>query len=132
VELASNSVILLQLYGNMTFAGAETVEQFLPKAGSAVRPVVILRLRAQEGIGSSFVTVLERYSQQIQAAGGKLMVAGVNRKVKGQLDRTATTSEILGSENVFVATTALGASTRAALEAAQRWLQEAPAEPTEN
>ncbi len=131
VELASNSVILLQLYGNMTFAGAETVEQFLPKAGSAVRPVVILRLRAQEGIGSSFVTVLERYSQQIQAAGGKLMVAGVNRKVKGQLDRTETTGEILGSENVFVATTALGASTRAALEAAQRWLQETPAESTE-
>jgi SulP family sulfate permease len=132
VELASNSVILLQLYGNMTFAGAETVEQFLPKAGSAVRPVVILRLRAQEGIGSSFVTVLERYSQQIQGAGGKLMVAGVNRNVKGQLDRTETTGEILGSENVFVATTALGASTRAALEAAQRWLQETPAEPTDN
>ena len=127
-ELASNSVTLLQLYGNLTFAGAETVEQFLPKAGSAVRPVVILRLRAQEGIGSSFVTVLERYSQQIQGAGGKLMVAGVNRKVKGQLDRTETTGEILGPENVFVATTALGASTRAALEAAQRWLQETPAE----
>jgi sulfate permease, SulP family len=131
-ELTSNAVTLLQLYGNMTFAGAETVEQFLPKAGSAVRPVVILRLRAQEGIGSSFVTVLERYSQQIQAAGGKLMVAGVSRKVKGQLDRTEATGEILGKENVFVATTALGASTRAALEAAQRWLQETPAESTDS
>jgi SulP family sulfate permease len=129
-ELASNSVTLLQLYGNMTFAGAETVEQFLPKAGSAVRPVVILRLRAQEGIGSSFVTVLERYSQQIQRAGGRLMVAGVNRKVKGQLDRTEATAEILGPENVFVATETLGSSTRAALAAAQRWLEETPAEPT--
>jgi SulP family sulfate permease len=130
-ELASNTVTLLQLYGNLTFAGAETLEQFLPKAGSAVRPVVILRLRAQEGIGSSFVTVLERYSQQIQRAGGKLMVAGVNRKVKGQLDRTEATGEILGPENVFVATTALGASTRAALAAAERWLQETPAKPTD-
>jgi SulP family sulfate permease len=130
-ELASNAVTLLQLYGNMTFTGAETVEQFLPKAGSAVRPVVILRLRAQEGIGSSFVTVLERYSQQIQGAGGKLMVAGVNSKVKGQLDRTETTGEILGPENVFIATTTLGASTRAAYEAAQRWLQETPAESTD-
>ena len=127
-ELASNSVTLLQLYGNMTFAGAETLEQFLPKAGSAVRPVVILRLRAQEGIGSSFVTVLERYSHQIQGAGGKLMVAGVSRKVKGQLDRTEATGEILGPENVFVATTALGASTRAALAAAQRWLEETSVE----
>jgi SulP family sulfate permease len=85
-------------------------------------------LRAQEGIGSSFVTVLERYSQQIQAAGGKLMVAGVRSKVKGQLDRTETTAEILGPENVFVATTVLGTSTRAAYAAAQRWLQETPAE----
>jgi SulP family sulfate permease len=127
-ELASNAVTLLQLYGNMTFAGAETVEQFLPKAGSAVRPVVILRLRAQEGIGSSFITVLERYSQQLRGAGGKLMVAGVSSKVKGQLDRTETTADLLGPDNVFVATTALGASTRAALAAAQRWLQETPAE----
>jgi SulP family sulfate permease len=131
-ELTSNGVTLLQIYGNMTFAGAETVEQFLPKASNAVRPVVILRLRAQEGIGSSFVTVLERYSQEIKAAGGKLMVAGVSSKVKGQLDRTETTGEILGQENVFVATTALGASTRAALAAAQQWLEEKPAEITES
>jgi len=27
--------------------------------------VVILRLRAQEGVGSSFVAVLERYHQQV-------------------------------------------------------------------
>ena len=128
-ELASNAVTLLQIYGNMTFAGAETLEQYLPKVGDAKRPVVILRLRAQEGIGSSFITVLERYSQQVKAAGGRLMVAGVNPKVKGQLDRTETTSDLLGPENVFVATTTLGASTRAALDAAQRWLEETPAGP---
>jgi SulP family sulfate permease len=127
-ELASNAVTLLQVYGNLTFAGAETLEQYLPKVGDAKRPVVILRLRAQEGIGSSFVTVLERYSQQVKAAGGRLMVAGVNPKVKRQLDRTETTSDILGPENVFVVTTTLGASTRAALAAAQRWLDETPAQ----
>jgi hypothetical protein len=38
--------------------------------------------------------------------------------------RTATTSEILGEENVFVSTTTLGASTRAAYTAAQHWLNE--------
>ena len=125
-ELASNAVTVLQIYGNMTFTGAETLEQFLPKADSATRPVVILRLRAQEGIGSSFITVLERYSQQIKAVGGRLMVAGVSTKVKGQLDRTETTGELLGPENVFVATTNLGVSTRAALAAAQRRLDETP------
>jgi SulP family sulfate permease len=129
-ELTSNSITLLQLYGNMTFAGAETLEQYLPKAGSAVHPVVILRIRAQEGIGSSFIEVLVRYSQQIHAANGRLMVAGVRKKVKGQLDRTEATSEILGAENVFVATDTLGQSTRAALAAAQGWLQETSKEST--
>jgi hypothetical protein len=42
------------------------------------------------------------------------------------LDRTGTTEEILGAENVFVATTTFGASTREAIDAAQRWLQEPP------
>ncbi len=125
-ELPGDAVTVLQVYGNMTFAGAETLEQLLPKA-RAPRPVAILRLRAQDGIGSSFVTVLERYCQQLQAAGGRLMVAGVSPKTKGQLDRTETTGEILGPENVFMATSTLGASTRAAYDAAQRWLQETAA-----
>jgi len=123
-KLTNNAVTMLQIYGNMTFTGAETVEQYLPEALGSERPVVILRLRAQEGIGSTFITVLERYHQQVQAAGGRLMVAGVNSKVKGQLDRTETTSDILGPENVFVATTTLGASSNAAYEAAERWLVE--------
>jgi SulP family sulfate permease len=87
-ELPSNAVTLLQIYGNMTFAGAETLESLLPSPKTAERPVVILRLRAQEGIGSSFIGVLEHYAQQLRAHDGKLMVAGVNPKVKGQLDRT--------------------------------------------
>jgi sulfate permease, SulP family len=130
-ELPGNAVTLLQIFGNMTFAGAETLETKLPPVKDAERPVVILRLRAQEGICSSFLEVLTRYSRQLETHGGKLMLAGVRSKVKGQLDRTETTSEILGAENVFVATTTLGASTRAAYEAAQRWLQAPPAEPKE-
>jgi sulfate permease, SulP family len=127
-KLATDTITILQIYGNMTFAGAETLEQQLPKVEDARRPVVIFRLRTQEGIGTGFINVVERYDQQLQAAGGKLMVAGVNPKVKGQLDRTETTSEILGAENVFVATTTLGAATHAAYDAAQRWLVEHPAE----
>ncbi len=127
-ELPGNEVTLLQVYGNMTFAGAETLEAQLPRATTAERPVVILRLNQQEGIGSSFVNVLERYQQQLKARGGKLMVAGVNKKIKGQLDRTEASSEILGQENVFVSTDTLGAGTRDAYAAAQRWLAES-AEP---
>jgi hypothetical protein len=60
------------------------------------------------------------------------MASCISRKVKGQLDRTEATVEILNPENVFVATTTLGSSTPAAHEAAQRWLQETPAESNDN
>ena len=96
----------------------------MPAVKQAERAVVILRLRAQDSVGSSFIAVVERYSQQLKARGGKLMLAGVHPKIKGQLDRTGTTDEILGAENVFEATTTVGASTRAAYAAAQLWLQE--------
>lgn len=128
-ELSGNEITLLQIYGNMTAAGAETLEQHLPRALHAQRPAVILRLRAQEGVGSSFVAVLERYNQQVKAAGGRLMVAGVSSKTKGQLDRTHTTSDVLGADNVYVATDNLGSSSRAAYAAAQRWLAETPGDP---
>ena len=123
-ELPGNAVTLLEVFGDMAVAGAETLEARLPAVKQAERAVVILRLRAQDSVGSSFIAVVERYAQQLKARGGKLMLAGVHPKIKGQLDRTGTTDEILGAENVFEATTTVGASTRAAYAAAQRWLQE--------
>lgn len=122
-ELPGNAVTLLEVFGDMAVAGAETLEARLPAVKQAERPVVILRLRAQESVGSSFIAVVERYSQQLKARGGKLMLAGVHPKIKGQLDRTGTTDEILGAENVFETTTTLGVSTREAYAAAQRWLE---------
>ncbi len=131
-ELPSHAITVLDVFGDMAVAGAETLEAKLPAVKQAVRPVVILRLRAQESVGSSFIAVLERYSQQLKAHGGKLMLAGIHPTVKGQLDRTGTTDEILGVENVFEAvTTTLGASTRAALAAAEQWLRETPADAQE-
>ena len=122
-ELPSNAVTLLEVFGDMAVAGAETLEAKLPSVNQAERAVVILRLRAQASVGSSFIAVVERYNQQLKRHGGKLMLAGVHAKIKGQLDRTGTTDEILGAENVFEATTTVGASSRAAYAAAQLWLQ---------
>lgn len=123
-DLPSRTPIVLQVYGNLTFSGAETLEALLPKATAADRPVVILRIRNQESIGSGFLAVLERYAQQVTARGGRLLLVGVNPKVKGQLARTGTTEQVLGAENVFFSTSTMGESTRAALDSAQRWLAE--------
>ena len=48
--------------------------------------------------------------------------------IKGELDHTETTVIVLGSENVFVSTTTLGANAQAAHDAAPQWLQDTPGE----
>ena len=100
-ELPSNAVTVLEVFGDMAVAGAETLEAQLPSVNQAERAVVILRLRAQASVGSSFIAVVERYDQQLKRHGGKLMLAGVHTKIKGQLDRTGTTDEILGRGECF-------------------------------
>jgi SulP family sulfate permease len=121
-ELPSDTVTLLNIYGTVFFAGASKIEGLLPSARNATRPAVVLRLREHSQLSSTFLGVLERYEAQLHAQRGKLILAGVSPRMQEQLDRTETISEHLGEEDVFPVTDVLGASTRAALVAAQHWL----------
>lgn len=94
----------------------------LPKAQDTHRAVVILRLRGRIQIRSTFILVLERYAQKLQANDGKLILSGVSKKVKEQMDRTETT-ETIPEDDIFMASNELGASTKAAIEAANAWLE---------
>ena len=121
-QLPSNAVTLLSVSGNLFYVAAYNLEEMLPSAKGSERPVVILRLRESDRIGSTFITVLEHYAAQLKTSGGKLILAGVNPRVKEQLDLTETTQEILGEENVFLATENIAESILAALKAAHAWL----------
>jgi SulP family sulfate permease len=120
-ELEDNSVTILFARGSTHFAAARTIQELLPVAKTARNAVVIARLRGTEQIGSTFITVLERYASELRANGGRLMLSGVHPKVKDQLQRTETTEDI-PEEIIFMATPVLGESTKAALAAAQEWL----------
>jgi SulP family sulfate permease len=122
-ELASNSITILHAYGNLFYAAAYKLEDLLPSARGAERPVVILRLRRSDRIASTLINVLEHYEEQLKASGGKLMLAGVGPQVKEQLDVTETTRDVLGDEDIFPATENIGEATRLAWEAAQAWLE---------
>ena len=123
VQLADNSITVLYGLGDFFFAGARTLEDMLPRAQEAHRAVVILRLHARSQIRSTFILVLERYAQRLQANGGKLILSGVSEMVKEQLDRTETT-ETIPEGDIFMACSKLGASTKAAIRAAEIWLAE--------
>ena len=95
----------------------------LPSAKEAERPVVILSLRQSDRIGSTFINVLEYYEAQLKASGGRLILAGVNPRVKEQLDLTETTQDVLGEEDISLATENIRQSTQQALDTAQAWLE---------
>jgi SulP family sulfate permease len=123
-QLSSNSITLLQAYGNLFFAAVAKLEERLPSPEGAERPVVILRLRQQSQIASTLLELLESYQLKLHAQGGKLILAGVSPHIKEQLDLTETTKEIFGEEDIFLVTDIVGDSTQQALEAAQAWLFE--------
>jgi SulP family sulfate permease len=117
-ELASNQVTVLHPYGTLYFAAAYTLEKVLPSPLNAQKAIVILRLRGYEGLGSTFVGVLERYAERLQAKGGRLLLSGVSESTLKLLQETETT-ETIPEENIFLADDSLGSSTRRALKAAR-------------
>ena len=122
-QLPGNAVTLLQIYGNMFYAGAYRLEELLPAVGEARRAIVILRLRGHSSIGSTFIGVIERYARKLQANGGRLMLVGLDPAVKSQLDRTET-NETIADGDVFLAGEQVSLSVEEALAAANRWLEQ--------
>jgi SulP family sulfate permease len=120
-RLPSHQLTILHVYGSLFFAAAKNMEEMLPAVGDATRAVVAINLRGKSEIGSTFVTVLQRYSQALQARQGKLMLVGVDPMVRDQLAKTGVL-ELIGDENVFVATPQLGAALNQAVAAATAWL----------
>jgi SulP family sulfate permease len=123
-ELPGNAVTVLDIRGSVFFAAAYRLEEMLPSAREAERPVVILRLRQSRQISSTFVNVLEFYDAQLKAQGGKLILAGVGPRVKEQLDLTETTQDVFGEEAIYLSTDIIGDSMKEALAAAHDWLEQ--------
>ena len=121
IKLADHEVTLLYAYGSLFFAAAATFEKSLPNADDAKEAVVILILRGQPEVGSTFIGVLRRYATTLQANGGRLMLTGVNPRLRYQLERTGTLA-FIGEENVFMEQAQMGVAMNEALASAHTWL----------
>jgi SulP family sulfate permease len=115
----------LHVYGSLFFAAAKNMEEMLPEVGGATHAVVAINLRGKSEIGSTFVTVLQRYAQALQERHCKLMLVGVDPVVRDQLAKTGVL-KLIGDENVFVATPQLGAALNRAVAAANAWIGQPP------
>ncbi|MGI9252472.1 MAG: SulP family inorganic anion transporter [Thermomicrobiales bacterium] len=120
-ELRPNDVTLLQVEGNLFYAGARTLGDVLPNARGVERPVVVLGLRGVQDAGSTFFAELKAYLRQVRESGGRLLLSGVEEPVMKRLERTNMT-EVIGPENIFPAGTVVGESAFAALQTGESWL----------
>jgi len=126
-QLESGRVTILYTYGNLFYAAADTFEKSLPSAEGAHQAVVILLLRGYEDIGSTMIQVLHRYTQALQANGGKIILAGVAPGLRDQLRRTGMLI-LIGEENIFLSTEIIGEAGNLALRAATDWLEKSLAQ----
>jgi SulP family sulfate permease len=114
-------VTVLDIYGSLFYAGARTLGKLLPKPDDAIQAVVVIRVRGRSEIGTTFLDVVSRYAQRVRANGGRLLLSGIDPNVKERMSRTGHLAAI-GEENVYLATSYVGESTRAAFEEGQAWL----------
>ena len=120
-QLKNESVTILMPYGDVFFAAASNMESLLPDAGSAKRAAVILILRGREEVGSTFIGVLRRYAEALQANDGRLYLGGVSPQLFDQLRRTGLVS-LLGPERIMTYDRQFGTSANRALTDAYKWL----------
>jgi SulP family sulfate permease len=122
-RLPSHQLTLLHVYGSLFFAAAKNIEGMLPVVGDSTRAVVAINLRGISEIGSTYMTVLQHYSEALQARQGKLMLVGVDPLVRDQLSKTGML-KLIGDENVFVATPQIGEALNRAVAAANAWIDQ--------
>ncbi len=130
VELAMPAVlpdaepVVLDVYGSLLYAGARTLGARLPDPRGTRRPVVILRLRGRMSLGSTFFGVVAHYADQLETAGGRLYLSGVQTDMAHRFKHSQV-DDVRGRVTIFRATEVLGASTLAAYRDAQAWLAHA-------
>jgi SulP family sulfate permease len=124
-RLESRTVVLLDIYGSLYYAGARTLQAHLPDPDGAVSPAVVLRLRGRALLGATSYAVLSDYAARIATVGGRFYLTGLDPEVLGQVQRNRTV-ESSGDVRLFVATEVLGEASLDAYHHAQDWLATQP------
>lgn len=120
--VGSGEVIVLQPYGSLFFASAQTFEQALPDVTEATNnSVVIVRFRGMADLGSTLMEVLLRYGSFLKTADSKLVIISADMTMLDQLTVTGVT-RVVGRENVYTSDKWLGRTVTRAWRDAETWV----------
>lgn len=118
--IAAGETVVLAVYGSLFYTSASLFEQQLPDIDpTAAGGAVVLVLRGHDDLGSTLFQALGRYLEKLEAAGGHLLLAGVEDGALAQLEATTMLGR-LGADNVFPATPWVGEAMRQAAARATR------------
>jgi sulfate permease, SulP family len=120
-QLASEEVLLLDVYGSLFYAGARTLQAHLPDPAASFAPAVVLRLRGRALLGATSYVVLADYAARLADVGGRLYLSGVGPDVLAQIRRNRTV-ERAGEVRVYEATSIVGEASLEAYHDAEAWL----------
>ncbi len=120
-RLASGTVTVLDVYGQLFFAAARTLERLLPEPRGSESAVVVLRLRGHKKLGATLIHVLSTYSARLEEAGGRLYLSGVTAEAHAEAVRSDKL-DLSGPVRIYEATSIVGQSTREAHADATAWL----------
>jgi SulP family sulfate permease len=120
-RLQGGTVTVLDVYGDLFYAGARTFERLLPAARGTDRPAVVVRLRGRPTLGATLIDVLGRYAEQLAGVRGRLYLTGVSHAVHRQIIHSDKL-RLRGAVRAQQATAIVWESTRAAVADAKAWL----------
>ncbi|MCA9874103.1 MAG: SulP family inorganic anion transporter [Anaerolineales bacterium] len=115
-------VTILMPYGSLFYAATPVFSQQLPQVTETTcQAIVILVLRGQTEVGSTFLKVLAQYAAELRQQESKLLLAGVEPYVLTQMERTGILQTV-GRENVFPVSEGVGMALLQAVDAAESWI----------
>ncbi len=107
-------IALLNLQGEMFFAGAETLEHRLCEMLDFNTSFLVVRVHEAYNLDATMADAIANVARVARARGGRLVLCGVQAGMYGTMER-ARVLDVIGRDNVFLHEDALLASTRRAL-----------------
>lgn len=120
-ELLPDEVNVFVIQGLDFFAEVPTLDDALPPARGASNAAVVLVLRDLSRITSTAIRWFERYATSLKEGGGTLILADVDPTVVEVMKKSGLL-EILGEENVLLATNRVLEAENQAWIAGRKWL----------
>lgn len=116
-------VIVLQPYGALFFATAQTLESQLPAITARTRhTVVVLRLRGSDDAGSTVMDVLASYAESLREHDSRLAIVTDSERMVQQLERSGT-AYAMGAERIYRSSGFIGEASRRAHDDSVAWIE---------